>query len=289
MEKVKLVEFSFWGADIDIETNFGIQISHNRLPLSNLPLRVSECFVCVFKRGRLELVINSKHYHLQEGMILSIFPAQVVEEVACSDDLELMYFRCSQEIFNRVLFRFPPEFELYLKEYPTFKLPVSIFQKYSELITLMNQKIAEKNNICRNEIILSLLRCFFLEIYNNMHHELIENPVKNTRPKELARTFQELIIQYYKENRDVAFYADKLHITPKYLSIVSEKINGRNAKRTIDEYTITEIKLMLKTTTQSLIEITEELNFPDVSFFCKYFKNLTQTTPRQYRYDIKKR
>lgn len=60
--------------------------------------------------------------------------------------------------------------------------------------------------------------------------------------KELADKFFYLIMQHYKENREVAFYAKELCITPKYLTTIIKAVSGKSAKDWILEYIILEIK-----------------------------------------------
>lgn len=59
----------------------------------------------------------------------------------------------------------------------------------------------------------------------------------------------------------VAFYADKLCITSKYLSMVIKEASGKTAKDWIVEYTILEIKAMLKNSTMNIQEISIKTNF----------------------------
>ncbi len=97
------------------------------------------------------------------------------------------------------------------------------------------------------------------------------------------KDFMQLLINNHLKNREVRFYAEKMNITPKYLSMVTLETNGMNAKRYIDNYIITEIKLLLKSSSKSIQEISVLFNFADQSFFTKYFKHHTNLTPKEYR------
>lgn len=66
---------------------------------------------------------------------------------------------------------------------------------------------------------------------------------------------------YYKENREVAFYADKLCITSKYLSAVIKEVSGKTAKDWIIEYMVLEIKALLKNSTLNIQQIATKTNF----------------------------
>ena len=79
------------------------------------------------------------------------------------------------------------------------------------------------------------------------------------------------------------FYADRLCITAKHLSQVVKNITGKTALAIIDEYVITEAKALLLSTTMSIQQISDKLNFPSQSVFGKYFKRCTSMTPKECR------
>ena len=90
-------------------------------------------------------------------------------------------------------------------------------------------------------------------------------------------------MEYYKEERSLGFYAGKLCITPKYLSLISKDVSGRSAGEWIDQYVVLEAKTLLKSTRMSIQEIADVLNFANQSFFGKYFKHHTGISPKEYR------
>ena len=72
-------------------------------------------------------------------------------------------------------------------------------------------------------------------------------------------------------------------ITVRYLSTMIRKASGVTAKEWIDRSLVTQAKVMLSYSGRNVAQIADELNFPNASFFCKYFKRLTGCTPQQYR------
>ncbi len=95
--------------------------------------------------------------------------------------------------------------------------------------------------------------------------------------------FGRLVQQYYRRERSVAFYASKLFISPKYLSLLVKEATGRSAAALIDEFVILEAKNMLRFSRRNIQQITYDLNFPNQSAFGKYFKHLTGMSPSQYQ------
>lgn len=55
------------------------------------------------------------------------------------------------------------------------------------------------------------------------------------------------------------------------------------ASEWISKAVITEVKVLLKDTDKPISEISDILNFPTDSFFCRFFKKETGVTPTQYR------
>ena len=79
------------------------------------------------------------------------------------------------------------------------------------------------------------------------------------------------------------FYADKLCLTPKYLSSVIHEVSGKFAGEWIDDHVVTLAKSLLTSSMKTIQEISYDLNFTTPSSFTKYFKRITGDTPREYR------
>lgn len=103
------------------------------------------------------------------------------------------------------------------------------------------------------------------------------------RGKEIFNNFVRLITENCITERKVHFYASQLCITPKYLSRIVHEKSGKTASRLIKEAVLREINYLLKNTTLSIKEISNAMNFPNASFFCKYFKNEFGISPNRYR------
>lgn len=104
-----------------------------------------------------------------------------------------------------------------------------------------------------------------------------------SRDEVLYARFIDQLSVYYKQERSVAFYASKLCISSKYLSSVVKAVCGKTPTELIREKTIDEIESLLQHTQLSIKEIAYELNFPNISFFGKYFKAQKGVSPKLYR------
>lgn len=98
-----------------------------------------------------------------------------------------------------------------------------------------------------------------------------------------------LIADHHRTAHDVAFYADQLAITPRYLSQVTKAAVGKSPKQVIDEYLLHEAETMLRTTTLTIKEVSSHLGFTSQVQLSKFVQErrgctpseLRRTTPRQ--------
>ena len=119
--------------------------------------------------------------------------------------------------------------------------------------------------------------------YTHIKHTLSEDDTRKNRKNELHNDFLKLLHKHYKKEREMAFYADKLCVTPKYLSQVIKDVTGHSALKYIEDYVISESKALLSSTNMTIQQISEDLNFPSQSVFGKYFKRIAGVSPKEYR------
>ena len=72
-------------------------------------------------------------------------------------------------------------------------------------------------------------------------------------------------------------------MSQRYLGTLISNASDTTAKAWIDKSVIAEAKVMLKHSDMQVAQISEALNFPNPSFFCKFFKRLTSMTPQEYK------
>lgn len=106
---------------------------------------------------------------------------------------------------------------------------------------------------------------------------------QHTRQEDIFNRFLELVNKYAVRERSIAFYADWLFLTPRYLSTLVRQASGRTVMDWVNEAVMQEAKLMLRHTDKLVYQIADELNFPNASFFSKYFRRMAGMTPNDYR------
>jgi AraC-like DNA-binding protein len=139
----------------------------------------------------------------------------------------------------------------------------------------------------KKEMVNALISAGLYHVLSVWFKSLTQNPPQNHAPSSRSRViyenFLKLVTEYHTQYRNVGFYADKLSLTPKYLSKLVKNESGRSAPEWIDAYVILEAKNLLKHSNIAIKEIVYKLNFPNQSVFYKFFKMRTGMTPSEYR------
>lgn len=157
-------------------------------------------------------------------------------------------------------------------------------QSLQELFALLQKIIKNEKGFYRRQIIVNFLRSMLykvLDIYKTVNN--VTPAAKRSRNEEIFYRFSKLVESEYKQHRSVQHYAGRLCITPKHLSVVVKAISGNTASAWINNYVILAAKVLLRATTKTVLEISDELNFTNQSFFGKYFKAHTGMSPQAYR------
>lgn len=104
----------------------------------------------------------------------------------------------------------------------------------------------------------------------------------DSRQQQFFSRFLEFLSIYCKHERSVQFYADKLHITPKYLSNITNVFTRHSSSVVIDHYVIYNIQQTLYVNEFNIKKVSELYHFPSQSFFGRYFKRITGMSPNAY-------
>ena len=135
----------------------------------------------------------------------------------------------------------------------------------------------------RKEMLFSLLAVSYE--YLNLFRREQDKRWKVSRHNNLFNQFCDLVVMHYRESREVQFYAEKLHLTPKYFSkIIRDVTDGLSPADWIEQYIVAQAQQLLKThPAMTIQEISYMLGFNEPATFCRYYKRVTGTTAKQYR------
>ncbi|WP_029905055.1 AraC family transcriptional regulator [Prevotella sp. 10(H)] len=237
--------------------------------------------VCIKGNGHLK--VNHHQYEIKEDTITCLFPNNISKMIQASEDflVELMFF--SQDYISSLPLRMDKDIFLRMNENPVIELKKEVIYNILELHAIIIKQYNE-NLTFKEEIIKALIYALMLEIASYYKTENDSDVLKkSSREDELTKRFFVLLIDNFRTEKKLSFYADKLCLTANYLSSIIKKVTGNSFQEWIQIILITEIKNLLKTTDLSILQISEDLNFANPSFFGRFFKQYTGMTPLKYR------
>ena len=106
---------------------------------------------------------------------------------------------------------------------------------------------------------------------------------KTTRQDEIVARFLQCVANNYHAHRELGYYANELGLSLKYMSHVIYEQTGRHPSQWIKDHVILDAKTMLRSGRYSVQQVAEELNFPNQSFFGKYFKEAVGVSPKKWK------
>jgi AraC family transcriptional regulator, transcriptional activator of pobA len=157
----------------------------------------------------------------------------------------------------------------------------------SRLMALINM-LREKNFIENEhpftaEVVRHFFNVFQFELAGLYHKYSNQKKTVHDHKEELLWRFLALLSKHVKSERSLQFYANRLFVTPKYLTQTVKKLSGKTAGEYIDELVIVEAKNLLRDPSLTIAQVADLLYFSDQFFFSKFFKRYTGVNPSEYR------
>lgn len=148
---------------------------------------------------------------------------------------------------------------------------------------LIQERIGDPNNYLDEEVSGSLLRLLLCDIWRVYFRMAYTDADKGLPSKHFAKFMIGGVQQDCKTQRDVTWYAEKLGITPKYLTEVSKNATGRPVSDWIDYYTARALRKEMYGENVSLSELAKEMNFSSLPVFTRYVKRVLGCSPTELR------
>ena len=207
-----------------------------------------------------------------------------IQKVSYSPDFEADFLLASPEFLSE----FNPEMAwaskgfVFIRLNPSFHLDDESKRLMDADFDLFRTRLAQPDSPFRREIVGRVIQVFLYDLWTVYRHGLSQMKAADNTAQTFLR-FLGLVSENASREREVAFYADKLCITAKYLSQISNQITGLPASQWIQFYATFELVSLLDDTTKSLTEIADAMGFSTMSFFSRYVKKVLGKTPTEYR------
>ena len=253
----------------------------------NHPVKLSFTTAIFCVTGRLRVQVNLQDLELTTNDVLIVQEGAIGEYHGMENDTQIAVIAFTSEYFQAA---FQTEATMSLQRRlhasPLCHLSAEAMNESITIYRLMKAKVNETDNPFRKGALFGYTQVLTFNAYRHLLPHESENgkaKERSNRQQELYSRFINEVQRNYSRERGIAYYADALCVTPKYLSQVVHKVSGRFAGDWITDFVILEAKAMLKSRKYTVQQIADTLNFANQSFFGKYFKDKVGCSPTQYQ------
>lgn len=242
--------------------------------------------VIICTAGKMQVEYDGKCITIQEGDLFLSVPGSVLSDYMVSPkfDCKLLAIRPSELMSSRETHTQVINSMLYVKTNPVVRLTESDSQDVFAYYSLICSRIRQTAGRYQNGEMRSLINAFLLKVIGIIDNEMnVPETEASVRGDQLVEKFVWMVNEDCGRNRLVEYYADRLNITPKYLSTIVRSSLNRTPTDVIKVVTMKEIERRLRYTGDSIKQISQAMNFPNTSFLGKYFKQHSGVTPNSYR------
>ena len=254
-------------------------------PIPQSSTRLNFILMAMCKKGKAQYSIDTRQQVVKPGDLMFVSERHVIDNYEASPDFECLCIMLTTEYYHGFVqdVKNVSSLLLFSMNNPVVPLTSKEIQVFTNYFETIRKKMADTNHHYRSPLVKALLLAMFYDMSNVIYRVERQGNRKHTRAEAIFAHFIRLLEDNFRTQHRVSWYAEQLCITPKYLSEIVKKISLRTPNEWIDSYVILEARVLLKNTTKSIKEITDELNFPNQSFLGKYFKEHVGVSPSEYR------
>lgn len=262
----------------------GVRVRTSRVS-SPTPIRVEAFMVCLYRNVPESISFNMREYRVSRNALIVMHPNSFVTRTGSAPDGQVMVLVISREIMEEIIPKVTDLLPVLINTHgsPIFGLSDEEADLLQEGFEMVFRHLPDPDTPFKRSKILCMVQALLYEIMEMRIRNTPAPPPRKSRSEEIMAKFLVAVNENFRTFRKVSQYAELLCITPKHLSSVVKEVSGRTADQWIDTYVVMEAKVLLHSTDLTIQEIATRLNFPNQSFFGKYFKHHTGYTPTAYR------
>lgn len=292
-EQIRQIGFDHIKNTPDVEYNdnsIAFHIDINELFMENGSLRLDMFVILGCLGGKMQFELNARPYTLRKFEVLVCRPNDIIDNCLLSPDFEGGVLCLSKKgILEQISESDLWEKAFRISENPIVRVGEDSLRVFNLYVELLKAKVEMGKAAYYRETIVSIVRALLYELLSDIdNNEAVTYGRGLVRQRDvLFKRFVELLSANSVKPRGVSWYAERLYVSPKYLSTVCKEVSGRTAFDWISEYVQLDIRYWLKNSNKSIKEIADMLTFPNISFFGKYCRQHFGVSPTELRKQLR--
>lgn len=239
------------------------------------PFMINGAGLIVCRQGNFTFSLNMKVFSAQAGETVFIPEDSLFQVLSESKDLQLFIFIYQIEPIRDIIGNSVATMYLYmqLRTEPCYVWNTGDEEEVLKYMSLLDNTLHLDNNTFNDNEQRLLLLGLTYRICSIYNRKLMNLKTTVGHKHEIFIRLIQLIDAHYTEERGVEFYADKLCLSPKYLSALSKSVCGFTVQELIFKSIIRKSISLLKNTQKNIQEIADFFNFPNASYFGTFSRN----------------
>lgn len=251
------------------------------LTMLHLPMKFTATTSIFIRKGRCRFEINLQEYEVEAPCVVNIVSSEIMQPLSISEDFEGAFVVMSQRFLSDFISGISDsDLIKMLKESPVMNITPQALPDFEMFYRQLRNLITEDLGPYSYNVALHMTLAFFFHTAVRCIKQARE---EGSTASHITERFLKLARDNFKKERFMDFYARELGITGKHLGRTIKAQTGFTASEWLDKMVILEAKVLLKSSSMTIQQIAEELNFPSQSFFGKYFKNIVGLSPKEFR------
>ena len=247
---------------------------------------ISPCMmVCINHSGVARALYDMQEVVFRPNEIAVVMPNHILRPIESSPDYNVTILVHSPALCEELKTkRLTRDYHKYHRQ-PACILTDEEMTQYMQAVDLLEHicKTSTQRYPLRHEMIIQLTNVMS-EMHNAFRREMDEKILKENNKSAVFNAFCDMLAMHYREQHEVAFYAEKAHLTTRHFSVVIKNEVGLSASDYIEQYLATQAKNLLTSRPDlSVQQISDHLGYADSPSFSRFFKRHTGITPGEFR------
>jgi len=248
--------------------------------LSMPPFRQGFYLISLTRIGKTRINVNTSDTTLDKQLLWFVAPGQVISWVRDPN------FEGYHLLFTEEFIRTIPNLQA---EFPFLRFSEnSVFHTTDEEQRWLELDMERMLSVFQNphpyqEKVLEGMVVSMLYNSKSIYERFKTSENQLSRGQLLTQKFQQMVNKLYIDSKNVGDYAERLNVTPNYLTTTIKQNTGKTAKDIIQNRVFLESKNMLVYSTLDIAEIAYQLNFQEPTHFTRFFRKFSGTTPNKFR------
>ena len=253
------------------------------------PSKMEALELIMVEKGELMINIDYQSFCIGENMIVNLSDRHFIQFVSISDDFRCYIVLCvldfMRNLVNDIQLPVMPNVFTSLMANPAVRLEKEDFMILRGSLERLRTTFCRKEHALLSELVQYEMAILHIEMSNILQFKYAKETPKQkigNRESVIAR-FMRLLFEHSRTEREVAFYADKLCVTPVYLLRAVKRVVGKPVSKVINEMAVSDAMTLLHNPDMSIQNAANAMNFADRVSFSKFFKKNTGMSPGEYR------